>query len=206
MPTSRRRRQRRCRPPTRHCAVRSGTSRSTKPTTSGRWDIFESGWGGRPSSIRLRCRRSVGRGTDDGDGRRGTDDGGPKPALLLPRGADQRIVDPSPVSRLPSPVSRLPLPRPFMSEHRFRSLAETRWRIAVSLTAMMVAIYFGFILLIAYDKPLMGRLLTRGLSVGVLLGALVIVLSWVLTWVYVRWANTHYEAGREELRRGEAAR
>ena len=92
-----------------------------------------------------------------------------------------------------------------MSEHRFRSLAETRWRIAVSLTALMVAIYFGFILLIAYDKPLMGRLLTPGLSVGVLLGALVIVLSWVLTWIYVRWANTHYDAELDQLRRGEAA-
>jgi uncharacterized membrane protein (DUF485 family) len=93
-----------------------------------------------------------------------------------------------------------------MSEHRFRSLAETRWRIAISLTAVMVAIYFGFILLIAYDKPLMGKLVTRGLSLGVLLGALVIVLSWVLTWVYVRWANTHYDAGLDEIRRGEGAR
>ena len=93
-----------------------------------------------------------------------------------------------------------------MSDHRFRSLAETRWRIAMALTATMIAIYFGFILLIAYDKPLMGRLLTRGLSVGVLLGALVIVASWVLTWVYVRWANTHYDAGIDEVRRGEGAR
>ena len=93
-----------------------------------------------------------------------------------------------------------------MSDHRFRSLASTRWRIAISLTAAMVAIYFGFVLLIAYDKPLMGRLLTRGLSVGVLLGALVIVLSWVLTWVYVRWANTHYDAGLDAVRREDAAR
>jgi uncharacterized membrane protein (DUF485 family) len=93
-----------------------------------------------------------------------------------------------------------------MSDHRFRSLAATRWRIAISLTAIMVAIYFGFILLIAYDKPLMGRLITRGLSLGVLLGALVIVLSWVLTWIYVRWANTHYDAGLDEIRRSGGAR
>jgi uncharacterized membrane protein (DUF485 family) len=93
-----------------------------------------------------------------------------------------------------------------MSEHRFRLLADTRWRIAVTLTVVMVAIYFGFILLIAYDKPLMGRLLMPGLSIGIVLGALVIVLSWVLTWVYVRWANTHYDAGLDELRRGEAGR
>ena len=88
-----------------------------------------------------------------------------------------------------------------MSDHRFRLLAATRWRIAISLTVVMIAIYFGFILLIAYNKPLMGRLVTRGLSVGVLLGALVIVASWVLTWIYVRWANTHYDAGLEEVRR-----
>jgi len=89
---------------------------------------------------------------------------------------------------------------------RFRSLATTRWRIAISLTALMVAIYFGFILLIAFDKPLMGRLVTRGLSLGVLLGALVILLSWVLTWVYVRWANTHYDAALDELRRSGGSR
>ncbi|HEY9383156.1 MAG TPA: DUF485 domain-containing protein [Gemmatimonadales bacterium] len=26
------------------------------------------------------------------------------------------------------------------------------------------------------------------------LGAAVIVSSWLLTWLYVRWANTHYDA------------
>jgi uncharacterized membrane protein (DUF485 family) len=91
-----------------------------------------------------------------------------------------------------------------MSDHHFRLLADARWRIAVSLTAAMIAIYFGFILLIAYNKPFMGRLITRGLSVGVLLGALVIVASWLLTWVYVRWANAHYDAGMDELRRGRS--
>ena len=93
-----------------------------------------------------------------------------------------------------------------MSDHRFRLLAATRWRIAITLTGAIVAIYFGFILLIAYNKPLMGRLLVPGLSVGVLLGALVIILSWLLTWVYVRWANTHYDAGLDEVRRADRAR
>ena len=93
-----------------------------------------------------------------------------------------------------------------MSDHGFRSLAAARWRVAITLTAAIIAIYFGFILLIAYNKPLMGRLLVPGLSVGVLLGAVVIVASWLLTWVYVRWANTHYDAGMDEVRRGEGAR
>ena len=34
-----------------------------------------------------------------------------------------------------------------------------------------------------------------------LLGALVIVAAWVLTWIYVRWANTHYDAQLRGLRR-----
>jgi uncharacterized membrane protein (DUF485 family) len=76
-----------------------------------------------------------------------------------------------------------------------------RWRIAIVLTALVAIIYFGFILLIAYDKEMMGTLLRPGLTVGILLGALVIVLSWLITWGYVRWANTRYDARLEEIRR-----
>ena len=71
---------------------------------------------------------------------------------------------------------------------------------------MMVA-YFGFVLLVAFNKPLLGTILAPGLSLGILLGALVIVFAWVLTWTYVRWANTHYDAAVTHLRavrRGEA--
>ena len=83
---------------------------------------------------------------------------------------------------------------------RLRSLAAARWRIVVGLTAAMMVIYFGFILLIAYDKPLLATLVRPGVSLGMLLGALVIVASWLLTWVYVRWANRHYDTELERLR------
>jgi uncharacterized membrane protein (DUF485 family) len=85
-------------------------------------------------------------------------------------------------------------------QERLRALAAAQWRIAVSLTAAMVAVYFGFILLIAYQKPMMGRLVVPGLSVGILLGALVIVATWVLTWIYVWWANTRYDEALRRLR------
>lgn len=83
---------------------------------------------------------------------------------------------------------------------RLRRLAAARWRVAALLTLAMVAVYFGFIALIAYDKPLMGSLVAPGLSLGILLGALVIVASWVLTWVYVRWANAKYDVELREIR------
>ena len=44
-------------------------------------------------------------------------------------------------------------------------------------------------------------MIAPGLSLGILLGALVIVASWLLTLVYVRWANIHYDAGLDELRK-----
>jgi uncharacterized membrane protein (DUF485 family) len=80
------------------------------------------------------------------------------------------------------------------------SVSAARWRIALSLTIAMMVTYFGFILLIAFDKPLMGRILRPGLSLGMLLGALVILFAWVLTWSYVRWANTHYDRAVRGLR------
>jgi uncharacterized membrane protein (DUF485 family) len=80
-------------------------------------------------------------------------------------------------------------------------LAGAQWRLALRLTAAMMAVYFGFILMVAYAKPLLGRLLVPGLSLGTLLGALVIVAAWLLIWVYVRWANTHYDATVRTLRK-----
>jgi uncharacterized membrane protein (DUF485 family) len=90
-------------------------------------------------------------------------------------------------------------------EHSRREIAllgAARWRVAIALTAAMMVIYFGFILLVAYNKPLLGRQIAPGLSIGILLGVLVILLSWVLIGVYTRWANRHYDAEVARLQRG----
>ena len=84
---------------------------------------------------------------------------------------------------------------------QLRKLDDDRWRVAIVLTAAMMVLYFGFILLIAYNKPLLARLVAPGLSVGILSGALVIVAAWVLIWIYVRWANLHYDAAVNAIRR-----
>jgi uncharacterized membrane protein (DUF485 family) len=81
------------------------------------------------------------------------------------------------------------------------ALAAARWRVAIVLTATVVCVYFGFIALIAYRKDWMGSLIAPGLSVGILFGAIVIVASWLLTWVYVWWANRHYDAKLDDLKR-----
>ena len=62
------------------------------------------------------------------------------------------------------------------------------------LSVAMIATYFGFVLLVAFHKALMGTLVARGLSLGIALGVLVILAAWALTGAYVWWANGHDEA------------
>ncbi len=82
-----------------------------------------------------------------------------------------------------------------------QALAAERWRVSLILTGAMMFIYFGFILLIAFNKPLLGSLVVPGLSLGILLGALVIISAWVLIFIYVRWANNNYDAKIARLTR-----
>ncbi len=79
-------------------------------------------------------------------------------------------------------------------------LSRQRWRIAITLSAIIVVVYFGFVLLIAFDKPRVATMVAPGLSLGILLGALVIVATWIVTWIYVRWANRHLDRRVSELR------
>ena len=68
--------------------------------------------------------------------------------------------------------------------------ARAHWRVAVGILAVNGALYGALILLIAYEKPLLGRLVAPGLSLAILFGTTVTVAAWLLTLVYVRWANT----------------
>jgi uncharacterized membrane protein (DUF485 family) len=79
-------------------------------------------------------------------------------------------------------------------------LAARRLRVALVLTMAMLVVYFTFILLIAFDKSLLGEMITDGLSLGILLGVIVVLATWVLTWIYVAWANRRYEPAAREIR------
>jgi len=82
-------------------------------------------------------------------------------------------------------------------------LARKRWRMAIALSMVMVVIYFGFLLLVAFNKEGLGTPIVPGLSVGIFLGAMVIVLTWAVTLFYVRWANANVD---EEIKRLNARR
>jgi uncharacterized membrane protein (DUF485 family) len=88
-----------------------------------------------------------------------------------------------------------------LNDPEFLAMARKKNGISLVLTAAMLVIYFGFILLIAYKREHFGNRLAGGITLGVALGVGVIVASWALTGVYVRWANAKYDAMVETLKR-----
>lgn len=87
------------------------------------------------------------------------------------------------------------------SASRLVRLSAARWRLSIILTAVMTLIYVGFILLVAFNKELLGTVLIPGLSLGILLGVLVIATALALIVVYVRWTNANYDAAVAAIRR-----
>ncbi len=71
----------------------------------------------------------------------------------------------------------------------------------LSLAGMIA--YYGFILLVAFNKPLLAQKLGTGVTtVGMPLGVAVIVFTIIITWVYVRRANSEFDTLTEEIVKG----
>jgi uncharacterized membrane protein (DUF485 family) len=68
---------------------------------------------------------------------------------------------------------------------------------------LVVIIYFGYILLVAFNKPFLAQKLGDGwvTSLGIPLGLGVIVLTILITAFYVHVANTRFDAMAAELMR-----
>ena len=84
----------------------------------------------------------------------------------------------------------------------FQALVSSRNKFGWTLSILMLVIYLGFILLVAYDKPLLAHKVGGGaISLGIVLGLGVIVSAFVLTGVYVARANGRFDELTEQLKR-----
>lgn len=93
-----------------------------------------------------------------------------------------------------------------LADPRYRRLVRRRGRFSWALTCLMLAAYFGYILLIAFDKAALARPIGGGVtSIGIPVGVGIILLAILLTGLYVRRANREYdpliEALKDEYRR-----
>jgi len=82
-----------------------------------------------------------------------------------------------------------------LQDPKYKELVRNRALLGGALSAITLAIYLGFIGLIAYAPKLLGAPLGAGLTttVGIPVGVLVIFSAFVLTGVYVVRANTTYD-------------
>lgn len=87
------------------------------------------------------------------------------------------------------------------SSAHFRELVKKRQRFAIILSLIMLVIYVGFILLIAFAPGWLGTPLHAGTSVtrGIPIGVGVILISFFLTGVYVWRANGEFDRLNNEV-------
>ena len=85
----------------------------------------------------------------------------------------------------------------------YQKLKANRTRFGWRLTAAMMIVYYGFILLVAFDKPLLASRLGAGvMTLGMPIGLGVIVFTIVITGIYVRRANSEFDALTEQIVKG----
>lgn len=84
---------------------------------------------------------------------------------------------------------------------RFTELVAKRTRFAGILAAIVLIVFYGFVLLVAFAPELIGKRLFEGSNVtfGILAGLLQFIFFWILTLVYVRRANGEFDDINKEL-------
>lgn len=84
---------------------------------------------------------------------------------------------------------------------KFAGFVSTRNRYSIVMAILGAIAYYGFILLVAYDKEFLARKLGAGMvtSLGIPIGVGVIVFTIIITWVYVRRANGEFDDTNAEI-------
>lgn len=92
------------------------------------------------------------------------------------------------------------------ADPNYQNLRSTRSRFGWTLTIAMLVVYYGYVLLIAFDKSLLAARIGSGtMTWGIPLGFGVIIFTLVVTAIYVRRANSEFDELTERVKR-EAAK
>ncbi len=77
----------------------------------------------------------------------------------------------------------------------YQKLRSRRNRLGWTLTLLMMIVYYGFIVLVAFDKSFLAQRMGEGvMTLGIPIGFGVIVFTIVITAYYVRRANAEFDA------------
>jgi uncharacterized membrane protein (DUF485 family) len=84
---------------------------------------------------------------------------------------------------------------------KFKDLITRRGRFAWTLSIIVLSIFYGFVMIVAFNPASLGQPISDDsrLSVGVVLELCMFIFFWVLTAVYVKRANTEFDALTQEI-------
>lgn len=83
---------------------------------------------------------------------------------------------------------------------KYQELRRKRNALGFLLTGLMLLVYYGFVSLIAFDKPFLAQPIGAGVtSLGVPIGFGVILFTVLITAIYVRKANSEFDQLTREI-------
>ena len=84
---------------------------------------------------------------------------------------------------------------------KFQTLVDRRSRFAWTLSAIVLVVFYGFVMVVAFNPAALGASLTgtSQITVGFAAGLFMFISFWLLTAYYVHRANTEFDAMTREL-------
>jgi cation/acetate symporter len=84
---------------------------------------------------------------------------------------------------------------------KFQRLVARRTRFAWTLTFIVLGMFYGFVLVVAFKPAILGRPIAQGsmVTIGVAVELFMFIFFWVLTAVYVRRANGEFDELTQEI-------
>ena len=91
---------------------------------------------------------------------------------------------------------------------KYEKLKSTRSSYSIVMTILVMLVYYGYILLVAFDKEFLATKIGVGMvtSIGIPMGVGVIVITIILTNIYVRRANSEFDDLTAEIVKEEAGK
>jgi uncharacterized membrane protein (DUF485 family) len=114
-------------------------------------------------------------------------------------------------ARVPGPPTRIasttqeasmrdPLIEKIKSHPKYHELRRKRNSFGWLLTVLMMVVYYGYIALIAFNKPFLARPIGAGVTtIGIPIGLGVIVFTILITAIYIRRANGEFDRLTAEI-------
>jgi len=86
------------------------------------------------------------------------------------------------------------LVRRVQADPNFIELEKKRDSLGITLSILMLVIYYGYVMMLAFAKPFLGIIVSGVITLAFPVGMFVLLSAIVITGIYVNRANTEFDA------------